>query len=108
LAGERESAQPLKMSRLTRAKAFDMAEPRKIDVFFADGHWLTQVGAGFLHFDCATLTQLIEAVQQECPDEALLFIVDYSTIAYHPDAESQFREASEKSGALIIASVQEF
>jgi hypothetical protein len=52
-----------------------MAEPRKIDFFYADGHWLTQVGAGFLHFDCATLMQLVEAAQQECPEEALLFVV---------------------------------
>jgi hypothetical protein len=85
-----------------------MGEPREIDVAYANGHWLTQLGAGFLHFDCATLMQLIEAVQQECPEEALLFVVDYSTFAYYRDAEAQFLEAIEKSGALIISSVQEF
>jgi hypothetical protein len=56
----------------------------------------------------AKSTALIEAVQQECPEEALLFVVDYSTIAYQPDAEAQFREAGEKSGVVVIASAQEF
>ncbi len=62
----------------------------------------------FLSFDCSTLMQLIEAVRREYPDQSLLFVVDYSTIAYYPDAEAQFIKASEKSGALVIASVLEF
>jgi hypothetical protein len=33
---------------------------------------------------------------------------DYLTIEYQLDAESQFIEAAEKSGAMVISSVQEF
>jgi hypothetical protein len=80
----------------------------ELAVAYANGHWLAQTGDGFLNFDCATLMQLIEAVQRELPDEALLFVVDYSTFAYYLDAEAQFLEATEKSAALLIASVQEF
>jgi hypothetical protein len=86
---------------------YAMNEPRQIDVAY-NGHWLTQTGEGFLRFDCSTLMQLIEAVRREYPDQSLLVVVDYSTIAYYPDAEAQVIEASEKSGALVIASVQEF
>jgi hypothetical protein len=42
------------------------------------------------------------------PDDVLLFVVDYVTIEYHLDAEAQFLDASEKSDALVISSVQEF
>ncbi len=70
-----------------------MGETRQIDVAYTNGHCLTQLGVGFLRFDCATLMQLIEAVQQECPEEALLFVVDYSTIERSLDAEAQFLEA---------------
>jgi len=51
---------------------------------------------------------LIAVVQRTLPDQALLFVVDYMTIEYHLDAESQFIEAAEKSGAMGISSVQEF
>lgn len=52
--------------------------------------------------------QLIAAVQSALPSEPLLFVVDHATIEHHLDAEAQLLEASEKSGALIIGSVQEF
>jgi hypothetical protein len=42
------------------------------------------------------------------PDEALLSVIDYTTIEYHLDAESQLIEAAEKSGAMVISSAQEF
>jgi hypothetical protein len=85
-----------------------MNEPREIDVVYAARKWLTETDGGFLSFGCSSLMQLIEAVQWEYPDQPLLFVVDYKTIAYYPDAEEQFIEAREKSGALVIASVQEF
>jgi hypothetical protein len=87
---------------------YAMNEPRQIDVLYGGGHWLTELDVGFLSFDCSTLMQLIEAVRREYPDQSLLFVVDYSTIAYYPDAKAQVIEASEKSGALVIASVLEF
>jgi hypothetical protein len=55
-----------------------------------------------------TCGKLIAVVQRTLPDQALLFVVDYMTIEYHLDAESQFIEAAEKSGAMGISSVQEF
>jgi hypothetical protein len=85
------------------------SEPRRIDVVYADGHWLAQLGPDEeSHFDCDYLRQLISAVQRTLPDQALLFVVDYLTIEYRLDAESQFIEAAEKSGAMVISSVQEF
>jgi hypothetical protein len=85
-----------------------MSKSRQIDVVYVDGHWLTKLDGGFLRFGSATLMELIETVQQQCPDEALLFVVDYPTIEYRLSAEAQFIEASKKSGALIIASAGEF
>jgi hypothetical protein len=86
-----------------------MNEPLRIDVTYTGGHWVTQLGEGFLCFDCATLMQLIEAVQGEClADEALLFVVDWATVDSNLNAELQFLEARKKSGALVISSVQEF
>jgi hypothetical protein len=62
----------------------------------------------FFHFDCTTLIQLIKVVEDALPGEPQLFVVDYSTFEYHITAESQFLDAMEKSGALIIASDHEF
>jgi hypothetical protein len=82
-----------------------MNEPRLVDVAFADGHWLAEVTPGFEgQFDLPSLMQLIEAVQQERPDETLLFVVDCSTIEYHLNAEAQLLDASAKSDALVISS----
>lgn len=85
-----------------------MSEAQKIDLAYSDGHWLTQVGDGFIIFDCSTLMQLIKTVQNAFPGEQLLFVVDYTTIEYHLDAEAQLLAASQRSDALVIASVQEF
>ncbi|QAY96731.1 hypothetical protein CWB41_14140 [Methylovirgula ligni] len=86
-----------------------MPEPRKIDVAYSDGHWLAEVAPDFDEpFDCESLQRLIEAVQRERPDEPLLFIVDWTTIEGYPDAELQLLDAGEKSGAMVISSVQEF
>ncbi len=86
-----------------------MVEPRRIDVVYADGHWLAQGEPDpESEFDCGSLMQLIKAVQRALPDDVLLFVIDYLTIEYYVDAESQFLEAAEKSGALVISSVQEF
>lgn len=83
-------------------------EPRRIDVAYTDGHWLTQLSGEADVLDYPTLMQLIKAVQRALPDQALLFVVDYTTIEFYFDAELQFIEASEKSGAMVITSVQEF
>jgi hypothetical protein len=84
-----------------------MNEPRRIDVVYADGRWLAQI-APDAEFDRGSLRELIGAVQQALLDDILLFVIDYLTIEYHLDAEAQLLEASEKSGALVISSVQEF
>jgi hypothetical protein len=85
------------------------SELRRIDVVYADGHWLAQLGPDEeSHFDRSYLRQLIAAVQRTLPDQALLFVVDYTTIEYYRDAELQFIEAKSKSGAMVISSVQEF
>ncbi len=83
-------------------------EPRRIDVAYADGHWLAAIAPGDEPLDHATLMHLIKAVQSVCPEEALLFVVDYLTVEYHLDAEKQFLETAEKSGAMVVTSVQEF
>jgi hypothetical protein len=85
-----------------------MNDPRKVEVAHADGHWLTQVSDGFFSFDCATLMQLIEAVQSALPGEELLFVVDYTTIEYLHDAQIQIIEARAKSGSTVITSVEGF
>lgn len=86
-----------------------MNDPRRIDVVYADGHWLAQIAPDpESEFDCGSLMQLIRAVQRALPADVLLFVVDYLTIEYHLDAESQFIEAAEKSGAMVISSVQEY
>lgn len=84
------------------------SELRRIDVAYSDGHWLAQLASDSLPFDHATLMQLIKTVRSTLPDQALLFVVDYTTIEYYRDAELQFIEAAEKSGAMVISSVQEF
>jgi hypothetical protein len=84
-----------------------MHKPRKIDVAFADGHWLAEVGPDHGAFDCRSLTLLVKAVQVLVA-EPLIFVVDYLTIEYHIDAKVQLFEASKTSGALVISSAQEF
>jgi hypothetical protein len=86
-----------------------MVEPRKVDVAYSDGHWLAEVAPDYDEpFDCRTLQKLIDKVQRDWPDQSLIFVVDRATVEGHVGAEAQFLEASEKSGALVIASVQEF
>jgi hypothetical protein len=83
-----------------------MSESRRIDVAYTDGHWLAEVVPEIIGwFDCASLGELIEVVQREWGGGALLFVVDQSTVEGYVDAESQFREASQKSGALVICSL---
>jgi|HubBroStandDraft_2_1064218.scaffolds.fasta_scaffold1406934_2 hypothetical protein len=82
-----------------------MIDPRKIDVAYADGHWLA-VGSDFDPIDSPSLMHLITAVQHICPDEALIFVVDKPTAEGHDDAEAQFLEAGEKSGAFVVWSTE--
>lgn len=87
----------------------DLSEARKIDVAYTDGHWLAEVAPDFDEpFDCESLAALIAAVRQAWPDEALLFVVDQSTVEGYADAEAQLLEASEQGTEQVISSVQEF
>jgi hypothetical protein len=84
-----------------------MNEPRRIEVAYTDGHWLAEAAPDYDEpLDCGTLQKLIDAVQRDWPDEPLLFIVDRSTIDGYLDAESQFLDESEKSGAMVVSSMQ--
>ncbi len=47
-------------------------------------------------------------MQEEHPEGVFLFVIDQSTIQGYVCAEAQFLDASEKSGAMVITSVQEF
>jgi hypothetical protein len=78
-----------------------MNDPRKIDVTYDDGHWLA-VGSKSDPIDSRSLMHLITAVQHVCPDEALVFVVDRPTAEGYDDAEAQFLEAGEKSGAFVV------
>jgi hypothetical protein len=78
-----------------------MIKMRRIDVAYTDGHWLAQIDTDCLPLDGPTLIQLIKEVQGALPDEALLFVVDYTTIEYYFEAEAQFLDASEKSDVLV-------
>jgi hypothetical protein len=85
-----------------------MNEPRRVDVAYTDGHWWADITPGYEEPpDCDSLQKLIEAVQRDLPDQALLFIVDQATIDGYPAAEAQLLEANEKSGAMVISSVHE-
>ena len=86
-----------------------MSEPRRVDVVFADGCWLASVAPDFDgEFDGADLLLLIQAVQQALPTQPLVFVIDRATVEGNSDAQAQFLEASEKSDASVISSVQEF
>ncbi len=80
-----------------------MGEPRKIDVAYANGHWLAEVD--FYSFDCLSLMHLIKTVPRVLAGEALIFIVDQSTVENHFEAEVQFMEAARKADAVVISSV---
>jgi hypothetical protein len=83
-----------------------MIEPRNIDVTYSDRHWLARVEPDVAPFDCPSLMELIKAVRNAYPDEALVFVVDKSAAEGHDDAEAQFLEASEKSGAFVVWSTE--
>ncbi len=87
----------------------DAREPRRVDVAYSDDHWLAEVAPDYDEpLDCGSLQQVIDSVQQDWPDQSLIFIVDQSTIEGIVEAETELLDATEKSGALIISSVQEF
>ncbi len=78
-------------------------------VAYAAGRWLAEVAPDYdKPLDCGTLQKLIDVVKWEWPDQSLLFVVDQSSIEGRIEAETEFLEASEKRGALVISSVQEF
>jgi hypothetical protein len=82
-----------------------MGELRKIDISYADGHWMAEVGPDHEAFDCRSLTLLVKAVQSFLAAEPLIFIVDQSTVEDYFEAEVQFKEALRKSDAVVISSV---
>ncbi len=82
-----------------------MNDPREIDVAYADGHWLADAAESD-PIDSPSLMHLITAVQHVCPDETLIFVVDKNTAGGHDDAEAQFLEAAEKSGAFVVWSTE--
>ncbi len=96
--------------RSNQAKAAalpSMIEPRKVDVAYMAGRWLAEVAPDYdepLQSD--TFQRLIDTVQRDWPDQALIFVVNRSTTEGDEDAEAQFVDASEKSGALVISSGQ--
>jgi hypothetical protein len=69
-----------------------MIKMRRIDVAYTDGHWLAQIDTDCLPLDGPTLIQLTKEVQGALPDEALLFVVDYTTIEYYFEAEAQMTD----------------
>jgi hypothetical protein len=80
-----------------------MIEPRKVEVAYADGHWLAEVAPDYDEpFDCRTLQKLIDKVQRDWPDRPLIFVVDQATVEGDDHAVAQFFEVSEQSGALVI------
>jgi hypothetical protein len=73
-----------------------MNEPRKVDVAYTDGPWLAEVAPDYDEpIDCGTFQELIDAVQKDWPDQALVFVVDHSTTEGYEVAETQLLEASE-------------
>ncbi|HEY0146450.1 MAG: hypothetical protein WDN29_08685 [Methylovirgula sp.] len=85
-----------------------MDEPRRVDVVYTGGHWFADVRQIMKPIDRSNLAELIKAVQRSQPGDALLFVVDQSTVEGDEEAEWQLLHAAEKSGALVISSVQEF
>ncbi len=107
-AARRQSAR-LKPKPANWAYRCVMSEPCKVEIAYTDGHWFADFSPrGDETMDCGSLLLLIKEAQNAKPDETLLFVVDQSTIQGHADAEAQFFNASEKSGAMVISSVQEF
>ncbi len=85
-----------------------MSELRKVDVAYTSGHWFADTPDRGEPIDCGDLAGLIKAVQRAQPAETLLFVIDQSTVEGDEEAEWQLLHAAEKSGALVISSVQEF
>ena len=77
-------------------------DPCEVDVAHTEGHWFADLTCAGEPLDCDTLAELIEAAREARPDEALIFVVDRSTIEGHVDAEAQVLDAAEKSGAQVI------
>jgi hypothetical protein len=80
-----------------------MDRPRKIDIAYADGHWLAALGPDHGTFDCRSLTLLLKAVQSVLA-EPLIFVVDHSTVDDFFDAQMQFMEATRKTDTVVISS----
>lgn len=86
-----------------------MNELRRVDVAYTQGHWFADIRNVDAPIDRSSLRELIIAVQHAQPDEALLFIVDQSTIDHHIEAAREFLYVEKNEGpTLIISSVQEF
>lgn len=85
-----------------------MNELRKVYISFQFGRWIGRVAADAGIYEWPDLGRLIAVLQRIYRTETLLFIVNRSTIKGSAAAETEFLKASEKGGALMISSVQEF
>ncbi len=82
-----------------------MSDARKIEVLYSGGQWRAEIIPEYIgRFEAPSLAKIIDTVTQVLPAGRLIFVVDQSTIEGHIDAEVQFLEVSEKSGALIVGS----
>ena len=86
-----------------------MRELRRVDVAYTEGHWFADIKHANEPIDCGSLQELIDAIQQTRPEEALLFIVDQTTLDCFEDAAWEFLRAGKNfNGSLLISSMQEF
>jgi hypothetical protein len=80
-----------------------MIEPRKVEVAYADGHWLAEVPPDYNEpLDCVSLQQIIDTAQRDWPDQKLIFVVDQTTVEGDDHAVAQIFQVSKESGALVI------
>lgn len=86
-----------------------MNELRRVDVAYTEGHWFADIKYVDAPIDCGSLRDLIKTVQETRPKEALLFIVDQTTLDCFEDAAWEFLRAGKNcDGSILISSVQEF
>lgn len=92
-----------------RNRIDSMTGSRRVDVIYSEDRWLAAVAPDFeSEFEGKSLTLLLKAMQQALPIQALVFVIDKSTIEGNADARNQFVEAREETDIPVILSVQEF
>jgi hypothetical protein len=81
-----------------------MINQRVIVVGYTNAGWTAEFDS--YQFYAARLMCLIAAMQRACAGERLVFVVDKLAIEGCENAEPQFLEASEKSGAFVVWSTE--